>query len=159
MAQRSDGSIVSHMPKLPNIEDHLGRAATAKHAAYFAERAGDLDTAWRLHHERRTHYLRHANQQGFSKAQTLALDAEVSEDLANILRKEGRHLDAFIEILYWTTAQRKRPTKRHSSKLRTYFERSDISSVSLEEVTAFVSGARSVSYQSIRSAVSAWSER
>lgn len=157
MARGLHRSIFLRMTEQPKSEDHLGRAAEVKHAAYAAERAGDLDAAWRLHHERRQHYLKHAYRQRFTKTQTLALDADVAEDLANILRKEGRHLDAFVEILYWVTAQRRSPIKRHATKLQAYFKRSGISSISIDDVTSFVSGANTVSYQSVRRAVATWS--
>jgi len=136
--------------------DFLGHAAVAKHAAYEAEKNGDFDQAWRLQHERRRFYLKHSQKIGYTKQQTLSLDAWVSKDLANVLRKESKHLDAFTHILYWATAQRHDPIKEHASKVRAYFNRSGIKTVSLEQVHVFISKRKNIDYSSIRDAVSAW---
>lgn len=146
------------MIHLPKIEDFLGRAAEAKHAAYAAERVGDFDAAWRLHHERRELYLKHAQRQGFTKTQTLAIDATVAEDLANVLRKEGRHLDAFAYILYWATAQRDHPIKRHETKLRAYLKRSELTHINLDEVMAFVRESPRADFQTVRAMVAQWAD-
>jgi hypothetical protein len=120
-------------------EDFLGPAATAKHAAKEAISEGRYDDAWGYLHAQKDFYLSHANRQRFTKKHTLALDAEVHVELANILRLEKKHDDAFVNILYWVTAQSDKPKKSHASKLKSYFNRTSFKKhISFYEVECFV---------------------
>ena len=105
--------------------DYLGFAATSKHEALAALEARQYDKAWKLFHEQKLHYLKHASRSHFTRLQTLALDASVSEDLANVLRLEGKHKTALVHALYWVAASPRR-TKTQDRKLSAYFNRAKI---------------------------------
>ncbi len=104
-------------------EDFLRKAASAKHKAKEAVKLKDFDKAWGLYNDQKLFYMQHAKRGGFTKQQYLALDSQVHEDLADILRMEKRHIPAFIDILYWVIANNHHPTKRHQQKLTAYFNR------------------------------------
>ncbi|MBU2970781.1 hypothetical protein KO527_15625 [Pseudoalteromonas sp. C2R02] len=93
--------------------DHLGKEAKAGHKAKDAIKNKKYDEAWGFLHEQKLQYMEHANISGFNVEQTLALDADVHENLANVLRLENKHKDALIHIVYWVTAQNHRPKKNH----------------------------------------------
>jgi len=103
--------------------DFLGKAAEAGHKAKAAVEAKQYDDAWRFYHEQKSFYMRHANRSGFTARQTLALDSSVHEEMANILRIEGKHPDALVHIVYWVLAGADRPIKRHHKKFQSYFNR------------------------------------
>lgn len=147
-----------HEPALerPLGADYLGKAAMARHAAKDAVSKGNHDEAWGLYHEEKDWLMRHAMRSRFSERDLLALDATVHEELANILRKEGKHLDAFVHILYWVSVQRHRPLKRQPEKLRAYFNRSGIASVALSDVEEFVQGLTRPSFADADKAVRRW---
>ncbi|EKO3681672.1 hypothetical protein M3905_003446 [Vibrio metschnikovii] len=113
-------------------EDFLGKAAQVGHEAKAAIKLNKFDEAWRLLHEQKSLYVQHVNQSGFTPNQALALDATVHEDMANLLRLEGRHKDALVDIVYWVLACSERPIKRHDQKLRSYFNRCKFQNVSFE---------------------------
>jgi hypothetical protein len=72
-------------------QDYLGKAAVAGDKARAAKDAGDLNAAWGFYQEMKEHNLQHALREGFTPAQTLAIDSSVSKPLADILRLEARH--------------------------------------------------------------------
>ena len=119
--------------------DFLGKAAEAGHKAKAAVQAKQHDTAWGFYHEQKNFYMQHANRCGFTARQALALDSQVHEDLANILRIEGKSYDALIHILYWVLANNDKPIKRHQQKLSAYFGRCKFKNTSLNEVISFSS--------------------
>lgn len=84
--------------------DCLGKAAEAGNKAKQAIKDKKFDIAWKLLHEQKQHYMEHAKKNQFSAQQALSLDSNVHESLANILRLEGKHQDAFFNILYWVIA-------------------------------------------------------
>ncbi|RUR52691.1 hypothetical protein [Vreelandella populi] len=103
-------------------EDHLGKAAQAKHAAKAAIKEKRFDDAWRLLQEQQHYWLSHANRMNFTKAQTFELLASINEDMANISRLEGRHDAALAQIMYAIAADTKPPQSR-TKKLSSYFNR------------------------------------
>ncbi|HHF3152712.1 TPA: hypothetical protein ACPJ2A_004591 [Vibrio diabolicus] len=113
-------------------EDFLGKAANAGQKAKKAMKLKNFDEAWGLFHEQKSLYIQHANRSGFTANQTLALDATVHEEMANILRQEGKHNDALVHIVYWVLAGSERPIKRHDQKLKAYFNRCKFQKVSFE---------------------------
>jgi len=140
-------------------EDHLGRAAEAKHAALRAVKAGDFDRAWGLFHEQKDQYARHAARTGFSAKQILALDGTVSEDLANVLRLECKHRQALVHITYWVATSPRR-TKTQTSKLRAYFNRAKLAGVSLSDLETFIASLGSLpEFRRIQEQMRAWFER
>lgn len=137
--------------------DYLGQAAVAGRNAKEAAKAGEFDKAWGLFHEQKQLYLCHAQSQGWSARHTLALDASIHEDLANILRLEKRHKDALADIVYWVAANRHRPIKKHADKLRTYFNRCKLKNTTLEDVEAYLSRRKGhASYTAIQKQVRRW---
>ncbi|WP_312141156.1 DUF4236 domain-containing protein [Stutzerimonas nitrititolerans] len=142
---------------LANDVDYLGQAALAGRNAKDAVKACDFDKAWRLFHDQKQLFLQHAQQQGWAARETLALDASVHEDLADVLRLEKRHTEALPHILYWVAASRHRPIKRHVEKLRAYFNRCKLTNTSLEEVEAYLSSRKdTASYPAIQRQVKRW---
>jgi len=119
-------------------EDYLGMAAQAKRNAEAAVKDKNYDKAWALLHEQKDFYMKHANRSGFSVIQVLALDSTVHESLANILRLEGKHEDAFTHLLYCVISHKHRPIKRHSQKLVAYFNRCKFKYIKITDVTEFI---------------------
>ncbi|EHR1165344.1 hypothetical protein L3I74_004477 [Vibrio parahaemolyticus] len=114
--------------------DYLGKAASAGTKAKQAVKNKKYDKAWKLFHEQKEMYAMHANRSGFTARQALALDSQVHEELGNILRAEGKHLDAFNHILYWVCCNNNRPIQKHEQKLTAYFNRCKLKNVSLDTV-------------------------
>lgn len=117
--------------------NYLGKAAMCEKAGLTAIKEKRFDDAWKCFHEQKVHYMGHANRSEFTPAQALALDASVSAHLANILRLESKHLDAFEHILYWV-ATSPGQTKAQEQKLKAYFNRAKIDGLSLDAVNAFI---------------------
>ncbi len=144
-------------PSAADQVDYLYLAAEAGRDAKAAAKTGNFDTAWGLFHDQKQAYLQHAQSQGWGARQTLALDASVHEDLADLLRLEKRHREAFPHILYWVAAGRNRPIKRHTEKLRAYFNRCKFKNTSLHDVEVYLSSRKSpVSYSAIQKQVKRW---
>ncbi|MDY6976799.1 MAG: hypothetical protein SVW51_11335 [Pseudomonadota bacterium] len=140
--------------------DYLGKAARAKHDAQAAVKEKNFDLAWRNFHIQKDYYLKHATRCGFTLKQTLSLDSSVHEDMANVLRIEGRHLQAFTDILYWVIAQSGRPIKRHNTKLKAYFNRCKFKNVSFDAVEKFAqSQYENPDFFTARNKVQEWKEQ
>ena len=136
--------------------DYLGKAALAGEKARSAKKQGDFNAAWGFYQEVKEHYIQHAARQKFTAAQTLALDATVSQQLADILRLEGKHHDALVHIIYWVACTHK-PSKSQEQKLRAYFNRCKFRSVTLTSLESYVSISRSKpDFTRIRDTVSEW---
>lgn len=139
-------------------KDFLGKAAKAKHQALAAIKARDFDTAWKHLHEQKGFYLQHASRVGFTPQQTVALDASVSENMANILRMEGKHKEAFVHILYWAISST-RSTKNQENKLLAYYKRAKFFKIGLMDVHQFIEDNSPMpDYREIQNAVKVWSE-
>jgi hypothetical protein len=137
--------------------DYLGKAAEAGHKAQAAVKAKEFDKAWGLFHEQKSFYMQHANRSGFTKGQVLALDSQVHEDLANILRIENKNDDALVHILYWVIANNDKPIKRHQQKLSAYFNRCKFGNTSIEEAINFsASNIANPDYVTAQSKVAEW---
>jgi hypothetical protein len=136
--------------------NHLGKAAIASSKAHEAIADGKLDVAWGLLNEQKQHYLQHAANCGFTKEQTFALDASVSEPMANILRLEGKHFDALIDIIYWVAAT-PRITKSQQQKLQSYFNRCKFKKVTTPDLSDLLDASRiNPDFMHIRSIVENW---
>lgn len=117
-------------------KDYLGMAADKKHKAKAAIRSKEFDVAWRYLHDQKSNYLQHASIMRFTESQILALDGTVHEDLANILRLEKKHTDAFVHIVYWAMSGN-RSKKVHTKKLTAYFNRCKFKQASLSSLLEF----------------------
>tara|TARA_R110002167_G_scaffold78132_1_gene216437 strand:+ start:4 stop:525 length:522 start_codon:yes stop_codon:yes gene_type:complete len=137
--------------------DFLGKAAEAGHKAKDAVKAKRYDDAWKLFQEQKTLYLHHASKYEFTSLQTLALDSSVHEKMANILRMEGKHIEALINIVYWVLAGTHRPINRHHQKLRAYFNRCKFKNTTLEQAQLELAAHRGLpEYTVAKSIVSNW---
>lgn len=119
-----------------DMADHLGRAAMLKDQARTAFKAAKYDKAWELLHKQKEHYFKHATRCRFTAEQTIALDASVHPDLANILRLEGRNLEALIHILYFICAGQVSESKR--KKLIPYFNRAKLKTVTISDIEMLI---------------------
>lgn len=136
--------------------DYLGKAAVARNEAKAALAEGRFDDAWRKYHEEKQHFLKHAARCNFTPAQTLALDGTVSKSLANVLRLEKRHRDAFAHIVYWV-ASSEIETREQGQKLRAYFNRCKYQQRGLDDVRALIDQLRPLpDFRAIQQAVAAW---
>ena len=136
------------------MEDYLGKAAHEKQSAKIAIKERRFDDAWRHLSNQKILYLKHAHRERFSAIHTLVIDSSPHEDMANILRLEGRHLEALqhISYTYATNFKAKRPLTTLEKKLSTYHKRADINST----FSAFLNNlkkAQSVDFVSIRDLV------
>ena len=103
-------------------DDHLGKAAVARQAARQAIKDKRYDDAWRHLHEQQSEWLKDSAKRGSSVKQTLSLLSSIHEDMANVLRLEGKHDQALANILY-CVATNSRPTQAQEKKLISYFRR------------------------------------
>lgn len=142
------------------FDGFLGKAAKAGHDAKASIKAQEFDKAWRLFHEKKSFYVKHANMSGFSAKESLSLISNVHEDFANILRIEGKDYDAFLNILYWIIASSERPIKRQEQKLSTYFNRCKFKNTQLEDVKNYILAQKNdlADYHKIRDKIAKWKE-
>lgn len=104
------------------VPDHLGNAAQAKRSAKQAIKEKRFDDAWRHLHEQQSEWLAHAKRSGMTKMQTLSMLSSIHEDMANVLRLEGKHEEALANILYCVSTN-SNPTQAQKKKLVSYFRR------------------------------------
>ena len=121
-----------------SFNDYLGEAAELKHKGLLAIKNKEFNTAWKSFNEQNLLLLKHANECNFSQRQTLNLTSNISENHANICRLENKHLDALIHILYWISTSLPYTTKSQEKKLVSYFNRTKIKNVQINEVREFV---------------------
>ena len=81
----------------------LGDAAEFKQQGVLSVKNKEYSKAWEAFHKQKHCFMKHADEHNFTAQQTLALDASVGENLANILRLEGKHVDALVHIIYWVS--------------------------------------------------------
>lgn len=140
--------------------DFLGKAADVGHKAKEAIKTKQYDEAWRLYHEQKSFYMQHANRSGFTAKQTLALDASIHEELANILRLENKHKDALVHIVYWVLSGDDHPIKRHQQKLQSYFNRCKFKNTELSEAENTISSnSKTPEFTLAKSIVEEWVSR
>ena len=145
----------SILDSLPEYQDFLGRAAIAYGEAKDAIREGEHDKAWGLLHEVKGLYLGHAQQYGMTAREALALESSVHADMANILRKEGKHDQAFIHLFYCYGATGGGVNKSEAGKFRAYFNRCRLAPVTLEQAQAALTDLKSnPSFESAQEAFS-----
>ncbi len=156
-SRKTDEDRIREIMEEAEKHDYLAKAALAERKAKAAIRTGEHDNAWRYFHEQKTFYLKHASLSRFTKAQVLALDSQVHEQLANVLRIEKKHDDALCHILYWVIANADRPIKRHEQKLKAYFNRCKYKNTNLTEAVRFSKSIRSLpEFTKAESKVAEW---
>lgn len=136
--------------------DYLGRAAELKREAKLAEREKRFDDAWRAIEASKNEYLKHAEYLDWDRKDTLRLYAGAFEITANILRKEGKHVEALRHFLYFS-AHSANPSASHISKLRAYLNRSNLPSTSVAAALAVIDRSKEVDgMEVIDRAIQSW---
>jgi len=115
----------------------LGDAAEFKQQGVLSVKNKEYSKAWEAFHKQKHCFMKHADEHNFTAQQTSALDASVGENLANILRLEGKHVDALVHIIYWVSTS-SRITKVQEKKLIAYFNRSKLNDVGISQVEKFI---------------------
>ncbi|WP_148716495.1 hypothetical protein [Chitinolyticbacter meiyuanensis] len=116
------------------IDDYLGRAAEAHTKARIAWRDKHYDEAWGNLITQKQLYLQHAIREKFSAHELLALDASVDVHMANVLRMEGRHRQAFLHIMYAMMAGRTSFDIGAAERVAVYYRRAKLTKTSLSDV-------------------------
>lgn len=118
-------------------DDHLGLAENANYCAKLAMKNKDYKEAWSLFQERKDQFYTHTQKQDFSFYHTTMIVADVHEDFANILRLEGNHKQAFVDMIFCVAGEY--PTVKYKAKkLPAYFNRAKLNDVPFEEVEEFI---------------------
>lgn len=118
------------------LKDYLGKAADVGRKITAAVKADEHDNAWRLLHEQQALFIKHAQQFKFGKLDTLTILSGIHWGFAKILKKEGKHPDALIHVIYMVASDRRR-LKGHQSSLRVYFNRCKFKNTTLDELYAY----------------------
>lgn len=141
------------------IDDYLGQAANAGSKARDAIETGDFDAAWGQYQEMSRLYLKHAQREGFTAKQTLALVGSVHRAMARLLRQENKHHEALVHILFCTACSDK-PLDKELKHYRPFVNRCKFRSVDLAEVTERISEWRTVpDFRAIQEKVAEWKSR
>ena len=136
--------------------DCLGRAAELGKASAEAMELGQRDLVWRLVHMQKVLYMQHAAKNGFTRAQTLALDGRMHQVTAKVLRDERKHKEALIDILYWASSF-DRISRAIEKTVKAYANRADIPSLKDREVISFLkAGLQRRELSDIRDQVAHW---
>lgn len=134
----------------------LGKAADAKHKALQAVKNKEFDKAWKMFHEQKVNYMQHAAWAKFTRLQTLRLDGSVSENLANVLRLEGKHSQALVHVVYWIASSRE-ITKTQKKKLGPYLNRTGLKNITESQVWAYIKSIKTnPDYRFIQAKVNEW---
>lgn len=117
---------------------HMQDAIRFRDLAREAFKEGRNNDAWNYHSKESEGYAEHARAMGFSAINTICLCNSVGEARANILRVEGKHLDAFFHIFLWVATSKHRKIKKHEQKLQAYFNRCKFKELTLDEVKIYI---------------------
>jgi len=140
-------------------DDYSGKAAEAMHKAKAAIKEKQFDTAWGLYNDAKIYFLKHANQMGFSIEGTIGIQGLVHEEMANMLRLEGRHKDALTHIIYWIATDN-RTLKKHDQKLSSYLKRAKLEHISLSDAKDFIGEVRNgYDFRMIQNKVNEWESK
>ena len=139
------------------FEDFLGPAAVHKRAAEQAAKSGNFDVAWREVHNQQSCYIQHAKSHSFDRAAALRITGSVHEDLADILRLEGKHDQALAHFIYFAATQGRYFGKTKNKKLTAYKSRARIPAVTMADVSRFIKELRMApDFRSAQNQVGAW---
>lgn len=142
-----------------NPDDYLGLAANANNRAKIEIKNKNYEKAWELFLEKQQYFFQHAEKQNFTACNTIALDASVSEDFANILRLENNHKQALVHMIYCVAGEY--PTVKYkATKLLAYFNRAKLNNVTFKELEDFIFSLRKPpDYRAIQDKVKEWLEK
>lgn len=141
--------------------NYLFMSLEARKSALAAVKDGDYDEAWRCFHQQKEYDLMHCthidSRGHYSARDILSREAKISEDLANVLRLQGKNKQALAHIVYWISANYHEPIKKHSTKLKSYFNKCKFSDTTLEQVRDFISAqSRKPDFRKIQLQVQSW---
>ncbi|MDN3638748.1 hypothetical protein QWY82_08010 [Simiduia curdlanivorans] len=134
--QQSTATIVHDSPAQDlSYDDHQWAAVEARKTGERHMKEGDYNAAWKHLCIAKDEFIKHASDCGFTFDQSIALDATISEIMADVLRREGRHIPALVHIIYWIIAGSRvnKKIKRHGDKFKAYFDRCKFTSISRAE--------------------------
>jgi len=133
------------------MEDYLSSAAHEKQLAKDAIKGKRFDDAWRHLGNQKAYYLQHASKMRFIRLDTLVIEASPHEDMANILRLEGKHKQALGHIAYVYAANYhgKRPLATLEKKLEAYFNRA-YKNMSFKRFLSMLKSLEDCDYMAIR---------
>ena len=105
-------------------------------------------------------YLEHASKFNFDDKSTIGLDSDISRELANILRLEGKHKQALVHILYWQLGESRKQVNRDINKLRAYYNRSKLDTLTFDQMIDWMDGYQGLAnYSTIQAMVKKWETR
>lgn len=127
------------------MNDYLGKAAELQRNLKLLIKVKDFEKAWGLTHELSELHVKHINSVGYGKTPEVLAWANcfansVAEFRAEILSKEGKHLDALLQSV-WRAAIEHRPIKKYVVKMQSYFKKAKLD-LSEEELMAIYIRAR-----------------
>ena len=136
-------------------EDYLLLATEKGAEAKLAMREKNNAEAWELLQQQKSLFSKFATNEGKSGAESTALDAGVSKELANILRLDKKHKEALVHVIYWI-ANSKSVTKDQEGKLQAYFNRAKLSGTVVGDVMEYclIDGVKE--FSSIQKDVDSW---
>ena len=136
-------------------EDYLLLATEKGAEAKLAMREKNNAKAWELLQQQKSLFSKFATDEGQSGAESTALNAGVSKELANILRLDKKHKEALVHVIYWI-ANSKSVTKDQEGKLQAYFNRAKLSGTVVGDVMEYclIDGVKE--FSSIQKDVDSW---
>ena len=141
----------------PKRSDCLGRAAVYGKKASTAVKEKEFDLAWWIYHQIKALHFEHANKFNFAQEHIIGMDSGISKSFGNILRLEGKHQQALVHILYWQLGETRPNVKRNVKKIRAYYNRSKISSITFEDLIEWMDSWNGLAdYAAIQNQVSDW---
>lgn len=150
-----DVSNKKHVSDMEAGEDYLLLATEKGAEAKLAMREKNNAEAWELLQQQKSLFSKFATNEGKSGAESTALDAGVSKELANILRLDKKHKEALVHVIYWI-ANSKSVTKDQEGKLQAYFNRAKLSGTVVGDVMEYclIDGVKE--FSSIQKDVDSW---
>ena len=135
---------------------HIQDAIKYRDLGRVAFKEGRNNDAWNYFSMESEEYAKHAEVMGFSAINTICLCNSVGEARANILRVEGKHLDAFFHIFLWVATSKHRKIKKHDQKLQAYFNRCKFKKLTLDEVKAYLNELEAIDSSNIINQFQVW---
>jgi len=119
----------------------------------------DYDQAWKITHELQGVHIELANNQGYTEEYFLAINSQVPEMQANILRIEKKHDQALACFLHFI-AMHPMASDTRRKKLDAYYNRCRLKKTSLLDINEYLSLIMpDVDFGEIQAKVSHWREK
>ena len=141
----------------PDEDNYLGRASVANQKAKLAMKDKKFDISWWLLNQQKILYMAHAQRAEFTVRQTTQLDSSVHADMANVLRLEGKDINALCHIIYQVAGDTRPITDSVTKKLRAYFNRAKLMNTGFDQVLNYaITSKESPDFNEVQSKVSGW---